>query len=121
MVRWQKGDGEATPLGPNKHLAILGEPRVPIDISGTKLWVHNPNECFWISKKILENEFWEHYVQSALMNSVGVKRKDDNSPSLFVDFWANIGIGTFSIIMAAAGYTVKVFEPMEYNLELFIY
>ena len=55
------------------------------------------------------------------MNSVGVKRKDDNSPSLFVDFWANIGIGTFSIIMAAAGYTVKVFEPMEYNLELFIY
>ena len=44
LVQRQKGD--ATPLNPNKRLAILGEPRVPIDISGTKLWVQNPNECF---------------------------------------------------------------------------
>ena len=109
MVRWQKGDGEATPLGPNKHLAILGEPRVPIDISGTKLWVQNPNECFWISKKILENEFWEHYVQSALMNSVGVKRKEKMT-TVQVYLWI-LGLIlvlepflSFSIIMAAAGY-----------------
>ena len=120
MVRWQKGDGEATPLGPNKHLAILGEPRVPIDISGTKLWVHNPNECFWISKKILENEFWEHYVQSALMNSVGVKRKEKMTTvqvylwilglilvlEPFLSSWRQLGI-------------VEAFEPMEYNVELF--
>ena len=85
--------GDATPLNPNKHFAILGKSRVPIDISGTKIWVHDPNKCFWISNIILENGFWEPYVQSALMNSVGVKRKDDNSPSLFVDFGANIGIG----------------------------
>ena len=50
------------------------------------------------------------------MNSVGVKRNDDNSPSLFVDIGANIG--AYSIIMAAAGYNVEAFEPMEYNVEL---
>ena len=33
----------------------------------------------------------------ALMNSAGVERNNDNSPSLFVDIGANIG--TFSIII----------------------
>ena len=45
IVQQQTVD-DATPLNPNKHFAILGEPRVPIDISGTKIWVHDPNECF---------------------------------------------------------------------------
>ena len=108
LVQRQKGD--TTPLNPNKHLAILGEPRVPIDISGTKIWVHDRKECFWISKKILERGFWEPYAQSALilMNSVGVKKKDDNSPSLFVDIGANIG--TFSFIIH--GGSTRVFKPM---------
>ena len=113
----QRQNDDATPLNPNKHLAILDDPRVPIDIFGTKIWVHDPKECFWISKKILERGLWEPYAQSALMNSVGVKRNDDNSPSLFVDIGANIG--AYSIIMAAAGYNVEAFEPMEYNVEIF--
>ena len=115
LVKRNKGDH--TPLNPNKKLAVI---RLPIDIKGTKIWVHDPKECIYISKGLFEDGQWEPYVQKALMESLPPIRQNDESggrPSLFVDIGGNIG--TFSIIMAAAGYQVEAFEPMEYNVELF--
>jgi len=54
-------------------------------------------------------------MQRALMEELP-PIKDDGIQTQFLDIGGNIG--TFSIIMAAAGYAVETVEPMEYNVEL---
>jgi FkbM family methyltransferase len=103
-----------TPLNPNKQLVVIGDPVKPINVTGTKLWVHDPKECL-ISKALLEEGKWEPYMQRALMEELPPK-KDDGIQTQFLDIGGNIG--AFSIIMAAAGYAVETIEPMEYNVEL---
>lgn len=98
--------GSSTPLNPQKQFAILSAPEQAV---GTKMWVHNILECIYISRSLVKTGYWEPFLQKELIES--------GPPGLFVDIGANIG--TFSLVLAAAGYKVEAFEPMEYNLELF--
>ena len=82
----------------------------PKEAQGTKIWVHDPTECKWISKNLLIQHGWEPQLQSALIANMPAKGR-------FVDIGGNIG--AFSLVMAAAGYQVEAFEPMPYNHELF--
>jgi len=113
VIKVRRSETQATPLNPNKQLATFSR---PASVAGTKIWVHDINECVWISKSLLSFGQWEFRVQDALMAIMGPTR-DDGTPTLFVDVGANLG--TYSIVFAAGGYRVEAFEPMEYNIEIF--
>ena len=98
------------PLNPNRKLATFREPAA---VAGTKIWAHDPYECFYMSRWLVQHGQWEPHRQERLMSHLPPNKRT----TLFVDIGGNIG--TFSIVMAAAGYDVEAIEPMQYNVELF--
>jgi FkbM family methyltransferase len=96
-----------SPLNPNKRLVVFREPK---EARNTKIWIHDPAECKWISGRLDREGAWEAGHQRDLIAGTP-------PGGLFMDIGGNIG--TFSLVMASAGFRVVAFEPLKYNLELF--
>ena len=92
---------------PRARLAHINKP------SSFRLYVHDPKECQWISGTILKKHKFEAHIQKQILQ---ILRKVSNGTEYFMDIGANLG--TFSLNMAAAGFNVVAFEPLQYNTEL---
>jgi FkbM family methyltransferase len=70
-----------------------------------------------VSKSFRENKHWERRCVAAVVDQlIAVANKKDlpRSEVVFIDIGANLG--TFSVAVAAAGFKVFAFEPMETNI-----
>jgi len=74
------------------------------------MFVHNPADCRYISKGLLEGG-WECHMIDQIAALMGQHRDE-----YFMDIGSNIG--SFSLTLAHAGAKVLAFEAMQYNAEL---
>jgi len=75
------------------------------------IYVHDPQNCRFISKNLVETGRWEDSITNRFIEIMGAKEN-----GLFVDVGANVG--WFTLLMAAMGNQVVAIEPMQYNREL---
>lgn len=80
-----------------------------------KLFVHDPKDCQYISKSILNEGFWEKSFTSDVTQLLGDTLREAEK-RLFLDIGANLG--WFSLVAANLGHRVIAVEPMMYNVEL---
>lgn len=82
----------------------------------TRLYVHDPEECQFISRSLLRYGVWEPEKVHILLNAMSQSEVPPGKTPYFFDIGANIGVYTMQ--MAAGGHRVLAFEPMQYNTEL---
>lgn len=78
-----------------------------------KMFVHDPEECIYLSRSLIENHTWEEDAVNDLLRTMSAV---SGGGEYFLDIGANIGVFTMS--MAAANFKVIAFEPLQYNIEL---
>ena len=92
----------------NAHVAYTkGHGNIP----SIAMFVHDPAECMYISRALLDHGGFEPSLVGAIGRAMA-RRPTER----FLDIGANIG--TFALQVAAAGYETVAIEPMEYNTEL---
>jgi len=95
---------------PRATLASLHAPRA------TPIFVHDLDECAFISRRIRHLGHFESDLQEMLLTAMEQAETPAGKKSVFVDIGANLG--AYSLVVAAAGFHVVAFEPMHYNTEL---
>jgi len=77
-----------------------------------RMLVHDPEECIYISKALLEKHAFEPDLVADVLTALNTSRPN----GVFLDIGSNIG--TYSLAAAQAGYSVVALEPLQYNTEL---
>ena len=75
------------------------------------IYVHDPQNCRFISKNLVETGRWEDLISKRIIAIMKTA-----ADGLFVDVGANVG--WFTLLAAAMGHDVIAIEPMRYNMEL---
>jgi len=102
--------GASFVYNPRATLATLHAPRA------TPIFVHDLDECAFISRRIRHLGHFESDLQEMLLTAMAQAETPSGKDPVFVDIGANLG--AYSLVVAAAGFHVLAFEPMIYNTEL---
>lgn len=101
-------------LNPRAQLASVRAYRSPVQELGPafEMFVHDPNECVFISRLLLQHGTFESSSIAFLLSALHAA----NGTEAFLDIGSNVGV--YALSVAAAGFAAVGFEPLRYNTEL---
>lgn len=117
--RWRRAEDGSFAVPRFKHnpkarlaRAFVGSNKIPFSI-----FVHDPEDCTYISGEIVSGGFWESVKTMRILRLMDeAKRDSSRENAILVDVGANIG--WYAVASAAQGFEVVAVEPAKYNTEL---